>query len=55
MKVNTLNEQFASVFNNDEDTSSIPDMGPSPHPTMDNIPGIQAPFKSAGTQGHGTR
>ena len=37
MKVNTLNEQFVSVFNKDEDTSTIPDMGPSLHPSMDNI------------------
>ena len=37
MKVNTLNEQFVSVFNKDEDASSIPIMGPSPHPSMDHI------------------
>ena len=32
-----MNEQFVSVFNKDEDTSSIPDMGPSPHPSVDHI------------------
>ena len=37
IKVNTLNEQFVSVFNKNEDTSTIPDMGPSTHPSMDNI------------------
>ena len=34
MKVNTLNEQFVSVFNKDEDISTAPDMGSSPHPVM---------------------
>ena len=37
MKVNTLNEQFVSVFNKNENTSTIPDMGTSTHPSMDNI------------------
>ena len=35
MKVNTLNEQFVSVFNKDEAVSTIPDMGPSTYPSMD--------------------
>ena len=34
--VNTLNEQFVSVINKDEDVSTIPDMGPSTYPSMDN-------------------
>ena len=37
MKVNTLNDQFVSVFNKDEDISSISDMGTSPHPSMNHI------------------
>ena len=37
MKVNTLYEQLVSVFNKNEDISTIPDMGPSTHPSMDNI------------------
>ena len=37
MKVNTLNEQCVSVFNKNEDTSTIPDMVTSTHPSMDNI------------------
>ena len=36
-KANILNDQFSSVFNKGEDPSTIPDMGPSPHPTVDNI------------------
>lgn len=36
-KANILNQQFSSVFNSDEDVSTIPDKGPSPHPAMDNI------------------
>ena len=35
-KANILNRQFSSVFTNDE-TSDLPDLGPSPHPTMNNI------------------
>ena len=35
-KANILNNQFESVFTK-EDTSSIPDKGPSPHPEMPNI------------------
>ena len=37
MKVNTLNEQFVSVFDKDEDTSTIPDMGPNIYRSIDNI------------------
>ena len=37
MKVNTLNDQFVSVFNKDEDTSSISNMGTSPHPWINHI------------------
>ena len=37
MKVNTLNEQFVSVFNTDEDILTAPDMGSSPHPAMHQI------------------
>ena len=39
MKVNTLNEQFVSVFIKDEVISTAPDMGStwSPHPTMNHI------------------
>jgi hypothetical protein len=33
-KANILNKQFSSVFNTNEDKSTIPDKGPSPHPTM---------------------
>ena len=36
-KANILNDQFPSVFNIDEDQSTVPGMGPSPHPTVDNI------------------
>ena len=36
-KANILNEQFSSVFNKGEDSSNIPSMGPSPHPTIGNI------------------
>ena len=36
MKAKILNDQFSSVFNSDED-DNIPDLGPSPHPTMENI------------------
>lgn len=36
-KANILNQQFSSVFNSDEDVSTIPDKGPSPHPAMENI------------------
>ena len=35
-KANILNEQFVSVFTK-EDTSSLPDKGPSPYPSMPNI------------------
>ena len=35
-KANILNKQFASVFNN-EDDSDLPDLNSSPYPTMDNI------------------
>ena len=35
-KANILNRQFASVFTN-EDQSDLPDLGSSPHPTMDDI------------------
>ena len=37
MKVYTLNEKFVSVFYNNDDTSTIPDMGPRTHPSMENI------------------
>ena len=36
-KANILNEQFSSVFNKDEDISTIPDMGPSPHDPVGHI------------------
>ena len=36
-KANILNDQFSSVFNKGEDPSTVPNMGPSPHPTVDNI------------------
>ncbi|CAG2217784.1 unnamed protein product [Mytilus edulis] len=35
-KVSILNQQFQSVYTK-EDTSTLPDLGTSPHPTMDNI------------------
>ena len=35
-KAKILNEQFVSVFTK-EDTSSLPDKGPSPYPSMPNI------------------
>ncbi|XP_072051476.1 uncharacterized protein [Amphiura filiformis] len=35
-KANILNRQFSSVFTVDSD-SSLPDLGPSPHPTMNDI------------------
>ena len=42
-KADILNQQFASVFSH-EDTSALPDMGPSPYPDMPDItvnnPGI---------------
>ena len=37
MKVKALNGQFVSVFNKNEDTSSMSDMGTSPHPSMKHI------------------
>ena len=37
MKVITPIEQFVSVFDKDKDASTIPDMGPSPHPSLNNI------------------
>ena len=37
MKVNTLNEQFVSVFSKDEVVSTAPDMRSSPRPTMNHI------------------
>ena len=59
-KANILNRQFASVFTNDSATS-LPDLGPSPHPSMDNIhihaPGITKllknlkPHKASGPDG----
>ncbi|XP_038064967.1 uncharacterized protein LOC119735343 [Patiria miniata] len=36
-KANILNDQFCSVFNKDEDPSTMPVLGPSPFPTMDHI------------------
>ena len=36
MKAKILNEQFSSVFNSEED-DDIPDLGPSPHPSMKKI------------------
>ena len=36
-KANILNKQFSSVFNKNEDLDSIPDKGPSPHPSIDDI------------------
>ena len=35
-KASILNQQFQSVYTK-EDTSTLPDLGTSPHPTMDNI------------------
>ena len=35
-KADILNNKFSSVFNKDE-SSAIPDKGPSPHPSMNNI------------------
>ena len=44
VKADILNKQFSSVFTN-EDTASVPDMGPSPHPDMADInihePGVR--------------
>ena len=37
MKVITPIEQFVSVFDKDGDASTIPDMGPSPYPSLNNI------------------
>ncbi|KAH3871097.1 hypothetical protein DPMN_034291 [Dreissena polymorpha] len=34
-KANLLNDQFSSVFTKDEDTTTIPSIGPSPHPPVD--------------------
>jgi hypothetical protein len=36
-KANILNDQFSSVFNKNEDVSSIPSKGPSPHREMPHI------------------
>ena len=36
MKAKILNDQFSSVFNSEED-DDVPDLGPSPHPSMDKI------------------
>ena len=36
-KANILNHQFCSVFNRDEDPSTLPDLGPSPFPSIDRI------------------
>ena len=33
-KANIVNKQFSSVFNTNEDKSTIPDTRSSPHPTM---------------------
>ena len=59
-KANILNRQFASVFTDDSATF-LPDLGPSPHPSMDNIhihvPGITKllinpkPHKASGPDG----
>ena len=56
-KADILNSQFQSVYTR-EDTSNLPDKGPSPHPTMENItvkiPGVIKllknlnPYKAAG-------
>ena len=56
-KSDILNNQFQSVYTR-EDTSNLPDEGPSPHPTMKNItvniPGVIKllknlnPYKAAG-------
>ena len=37
MKVNSLNEQFVSVFNKNEDISTIPDTGTFTHPTKEGV------------------
>lgn len=34
-KANILNEQFPSVFNIDEDTTTIPDIGQSPRSSVE--------------------
>lgn len=34
---NILNEHFSSVFNKTKDANTIPDMGPSPRPSANNI------------------
>ena len=36
-KLNTLNEQFVSVFNKGEDIATGPEMGTSTHPTINHI------------------
>ena len=36
-KANILNTQFSDVFNKNEDTFSIPQKRPSPHPIMTDI------------------
>ena len=37
MKVNSLNEQFVSVFNKNEDISTIPDTETFTHPTKEGV------------------
>ena len=36
-KTNILNNQFCSVFNKEEDASTIPELGPNPFPQIDRI------------------
>ena len=36
-KADILNKQFSSVFNKNENKDTIPDKGPSPHPSIENI------------------
>ena len=36
-KADILNNQFCAVFNKVDDSASVPDLGPSPYPSMDRI------------------
>ena len=59
-EANVLNRQFTSVFTNDDD-SAMPNLGPSPHPSVSNIKissnGVTKllrnlkPFKATGPDG----
>ena len=50
IRANLLNQQFSSVFNQNEDTNSIKDKGPSPYTAMPNInitiPGVYKLLKN---------